>query len=524
MYNDRFSKKSRTELDFRHIRPASISLCPVKMLDRFRYNVFTDFANTLFVEITDSFSRLGRKFLGFFIILLISTQLGNICMSEVMTLPPRWTKLKKHDIQQEYWRCDKRFITCSAGRRSGKTEIAKRRFVKRTMFFNSHPNGRFVCSAPTHAQTKEIFWEDMLALVPDWMVLRKPTLTPVPTIYLINGVRIQLIGMDKAERIEGSPLDGILLDEYGNMKEEAWDLHIRPSLSTPDRLGWAMLIGVPEGRNHYYKKVKYAEKETSEDWAHFHWFSADILPASEIKAAKESMDELSFQQEYEGSFLNFNGRAYYPYSEDINHSPVTYDKDQPLIFCFDFNVSPGVCGILQEQYLSKADEIAKKTTTCAIDEVWIAKDSNTHKVCAKLIEDWKSHQGAVHCYGDATGGAKTTQSIAGSDWEIIYQILKPVFGERLSMRQKRSNPRERARINAMNGRIKSASGIVRFLVNPYYCPHIVEDFEGVALKKDGSGEIDKGNAPELTHISDGIGYYIEQKFPLAGGGVTVQEI
>ena len=59
-----------------------------------------------------------------------------------------------------------------------------------------------------------------------------------------------MVGLDKPERIEGQPWDGGVLDEYANMKAHAWGANVRPALS--DRLGWCDLIGVPEGRNHYY--------------------------------------------------------------------------------------------------------------------------------------------------------------------------------------------------------------------------------------------------------------------------------
>ena len=63
--------------------------------------------------------------------------------------------------------------------------------------------------------------------------------------------------------------------------------------------------------------------------------------------------------------------------------------------------------------------------------------------------------------GDASGGAKTTVSVAGSDWDIIRRKLKAVFGDRLSMRNRKANPRERARVNAVNSRIATTDGVRR---------------------------------------------------------------
>ena len=102
----------------------------------------------------------------------------------------------------------------------------------------------------------------------------------------------------------------------------------------------------------------------------------------------------------------------------------------------------------------------------------------------------------------------------GSDWDLIRQELKPVFGDRLNFRVKPSNPPERSRINAMNSRIKAANGTIRMMVDAGKAPNVVRDFEGVQLLKGGSGEIDKKATPALTHISDALGYKIHYDFPI----------
>jgi hypothetical protein len=48
------------------------------------------------------------------------------------------------------------------------------------------------------------------------------------TIPLWHGGELALVGMDKPARIEGAPWDGGVLDEYGNMKPQAWGENVRP--------------------------------------------------------------------------------------------------------------------------------------------------------------------------------------------------------------------------------------------------------------------------------------------------------
>jgi len=82
------------------------------------------------------------------------------------------------------------------------------------------------------------------------------------------------------------------------------------------------------------------------------------------------------------------------------------------------------------------------------------------------------------------------------------------------MRVPRSNPKERSRVNAVNTRLSDGDGRKSMMVNPAACPHLVRDLEGVRVLEGGSGEIDKRSDPNLTHLSDGLGYYIAEVFPI----------
>jgi hypothetical protein len=446
-------------------------------------------------------------------------------------LTKRWEPMREHPEQLRWWNTPTRFNTVPAGRRSGKTELLKRKVAVRAIRGTRYDDARFFLGAPTREQAKRIFWRDMKRLIPTWMLAGSPSESEL-VIRLKTDTEIHIVGLDKPERIEGSPWDGGGVDEIANTKPEAWMANIRPALS--DRKGWCDLIGVPEGRNHYYDlhlaaEAMYQERGNESEWGAFHWLSADILDADEIAAAKRDLDELTFQQEYEASFVTFEGRAYYPFDRREHCAPLKYDPKQPLMFCFDFNVAPGTASICQEQVLpgqyhrdSKGIiDLSKPVTgTGVIGEVYIERNSNTPAVCNKLIKDWGHHTGRVICYGDATGGAEGSAKVKGSDWALIEQTLAPQFGPRLSFDVPQANPRERARVNAMNSRLKTTDGTVRMMVDMTRAPEMVKDLEGVALLKGGSGEIDKKIDPKRTHLTDGLGYYIERMFPVSGEGLS----
>lgn len=437
-----------------------------------------------------------------------------------LILTPRWTPLVPHKEQIRFYSSPARFNIAHAGRRGGKTELSKRKLIKRAVRCTLG-DGRYVFGAPTHTQAVKIFWDDLLAMTPRW-ALKSPASRAISLSYRVvllqNGARIEVAGLDKPERIEGPPLDGFVGDEYGNFKADVWPQHVRPALSTLGRPGWADLIGVPEGRNHYFQLTQ--DVASKKDWDIFTWTTAEINP-EEAEAARSDVDEVTYSQEYEGAFVSFKGKTYYAFDQELNCPPegkrIMYNPNHPLIFCHDFNRVPGNCLIAQE--LPPPDWLQLRNNgqnrglaTCAIDEIFFRQDSNTEKVCDELVRRWRHHKGIVYLHGDASGGAKVSSGVAGSDWDIVDAKLSPVF--RLKEAYPKGNPPVRTRINAANTRLRSADGYINCIVDKKSCPMLIRDFESVTCND--AGEIDKSEKL-LTHISDGFTYYIAEDFPCGGG-------
>lgn len=421
-------------------------------------------------------------------------------------------RLRPHAVQSKLYRSQARFNVGVAGRRSGKTFLAKLKVRREAL---SKPGAWFVCAGPTNDQARNVFWEQTPSLKDLFHDDEVEKVREVPpTIMLRNGTRITVVGMDKPQRIRGIALDGIVLDEYATMKPNVWAAVIRPLLSDPSKdPGWAWFIGTPEGRNHFWDIYKSALSDDTGTWGAFTWPSADIMDPAEVESARRELDEKTFQQEFEASFIDFVGRAYYPFTVEEHCRPLEYVPNRPLIFCFDFNLAPGVAAVVQEQHEGE------RSFTAVIGQVWIPSDSNTPRVCAKLIQDWGHHKGPVICYGDYSGGTAGTSSVQGSDWDLIAQALRKHW--KSVHIETRPNPKQRARINAVNSRLKSVDGDIRMYVDPKKASRVVDDLEGVTLLKGGSGELDKKPGDALTHISDGLGYYIHQRFPVTAGPDTV---
>jgi hypothetical protein len=429
-------------------------------------------------------------------------------------LTPQWKPLRFHAQQNAFMNSTSRFNIARAGRRSGKTEIAKRRRIRKALSRKSSKHAYYLTAAPTRDQVKRIYWRDYLKLIPKWAIIGQPNKSEL-TIDLVTGATILLGSFEAPERFEGFPIEDALIDEFDNISFEAYSEHLRPGLDdlSLDQPGSADFIGVPDTQRNLKKLEELALKSTN--WSSFYWHAEEILSADAIEQAKRDLDELTYRQEYGGENVIFGGLIYYPFNRDIHAGgSLAYDPAGELIFAFDFNVSPGVANIAQEF----------PGFTGWIGEVHIPDNSNTPLVCDKLIADWGKHRGEVRVYGDPTGGQRGTAAVQGSDWELIKQKLKPVFGDRISFFVPDGSPKVRVRVNAVNSRLKSVSGDIRMKFDKDKCPHTIEDFESVLVLEGSAGEIDKKKSgADHTHHSDAIGYYIAERFPIVETYTTMEQ-
>lgn len=438
-------------------------------------------------------------------------------------LSPRWHPLRPHPVQFRLYREAPRFGIVVKGRRSGGTEILKRKFIRRALTA-SIKGFRVNFCAPVRDQAKDIFWKDIRDLLPAGTVRRE--LVSELTFELINDAEIRVVGMDKPHRIEGTPQDVIVADEFQDWKPEALSATLLPCVSTPGRPGTLYLCGKPKlGKAHFKRAWDKAVAGESE-FVPYTWPSTDIWSAEEVARMRAEMDPLTFALEIECRWVAAEGQAYYAFRREVHAAePVAklYDTGRPIAFCFDFNVKPGVAVIAQEVALPAAwralrPELAERVTAI-IGEVYIPDNSTTPAVCRRLLADWGKHRGDVDLHGDSTGGSRGTAKLLGTDWDIIRDHLRPVFGERLGTRVRTNGP-ERDRVNAVNARLRTADEKIHLLVDPVAARHVVDDFEAVQLLAGGTGELDKKATPDHTHVTDALGYYVCQQFPLRSSGVT----
>lgn len=437
-------------------------------------------------------------------------------------LPPRtarerarWYELTEHPVQRalvEAVSRGVRFPVVPAGRRSGKTERAKRFLAKQAM---QHPGKRFFAAAPTRDQVKKIYWQDMKLLTFSSTHDHAPSESEL-ILFLPNGAEVHLIGLDRPERIEGVLWHGGVVDEIADLRngDTAWKENILPALNTfnpgdPTYRAWCWLIGVPDGLNHFYDLAKYAETGNDPEWALFHWKSADILPPDVVAAAKRTMSARQYRQEYEAEFSGATGRIYEDYSK-ANHTGERIQPHEQLLWMHDQNFTP----------LSSAVGVRRGQELLLLDEI-VLTSAVSRQSAVEFVEKFKDHKNRhVLIYGDPAGRAGEKHGHA-SDYTDIEAVLK-ANGWTYTRKVKLAAPAIKDRQNAVRAKIKAADGTVTLRVNPNTAPWSDKGLATVQLKDGSAFQEDEKN--KYQHITTAIGYCVDVEWPVVKNTASVTSL
>jgi len=201
--------------------------------------------------------------------------------------------------RKERWAC----MVCH--RRAGKTVACIFDLVLRALY-TTKKNARYAYIAPTYSQAKDVAWQYLKdAVAPIAVEIRVSELRVV----LPNGAFITLYGSENQDRLRGLFFDGLICDEYGDCRPSLWGEVLLPALL--DRNGWAVFIGTPKLKNHFYKTFTHAEK--SPEWFSF-MLRADesgILNEKQLAAVRAESTEEEYQQEMLCNFTASVRGTYY---------------------------------------------------------------------------------------------------------------------------------------------------------------------------------------------------------------------
>lgn len=251
----------------------------------------------------------------------------------VIPYEPRTLFLPFHNRTQRF--------SCEVVHRRGGKTVSRVNELIRGALTEERDRPRFAYIAPFLKQAKAVAWDYVkhycAPLVPLGATFNEAELRA----DLPNGGQVRLYGADNPDSLRGIYLDGVVLDEYGIMDPGIWPV-VRPALS--DRLGWADFIGTPNGHNDFYDTYQRAVANPEEWYSAIHRASAtELISEIELGAARRSMTEDQYAQEYECSFEAAIQGAYYgkemaEAEKDKRITRVPYDKATDVITAWDLGI------------------------------------------------------------------------------------------------------------------------------------------------------------------------------------------
>ena len=385
--------------------------------------------------------------------------------------------------QSEIFCNPSRFRNCVAGRRFGKTHLSVTELLKAA---TSGKNKNCWYVAPTYGAAKEIAWDMLIHTIPDEYIVKSNESSL--TLKLINGSVISLKGAEKPNNLRGRALDFVVLDEFADMRPEAWFEVIRPSLS--DRQGSALFIGTPKGRNHFYD-LWAKGIDGADEWASFQYTTLDggNVSESEIDQARSDLDERTFNQEYCAEFVTYAGLIYYNFERAS--SVVKFEDDGGFLHIgMDFNTDP----------MSAVVAIRKGNNLICIDEI-VIYGSNTDEMAKEIHQRYPNRQ--IIIYPDPAARQRKTSAGGRTDLSILQN-------SGFITKAKKAHPLVRDRINAVNSRLKSGDG-ERHLFFTEKCKQAIKSLERQTYKE-GTSQPNKDDG--YDHMNDALGYMTEYLFPV----------
>ena len=351
----------------------------------------------------------------------------------------------------------------------------------------SKPNQKVWYVAPTYRQAEQIVWtqlKDILRLK-NWAKKLNETRLSA---NLINGSIIALKGADNYDGLRGVGLNFLCIDEFADVNDKAWYEVLRPTLS--DTQGKALFCGTPKGFNWAYELYKKGQVK-DEGWSSWQYTTLDggFVSVDEIESARADLDERTFKQEYEASFVTYSGSVYYAFDRRENVKDIQM-VDSPIHIGLDFNIDPmsAVCFQIKNNIVNVFDEI-------------VIYGSNTDEMVNEIYNRYGRRH--ITIYPDPSSKANRTSAGGRTDLSILRNA-------NFLVKLHNQAPLIRDRINAVNSRLLGADDVRRLFVDKK-CLNVIRSLER-QIYKEGTSQPDKEQG--YDHMNDALGYAIEILYPV----------
>lgn len=249
-----------------------------------------------------------------------------------------YIEYKPNQWQREVQKSDARFKVICAGRRSGKslyvTNDPKDGIVSDLLI----PNQYVWVVAPNYDLTQRV-WVPIVQLArfkfPD-VIKRIWDTKGAFRLETHLGTTIEAKSAEDPEKLVGAGLTKIIIDEAALIKKKAWYESLRPTLigTKTTKVGKAIFIGTPKGKNHFYDLWLNGKDPNKPEWESWRYSSYDneYLDKKELDKLTKDMPEYEYRQEILAEFEETAEQVFRNIKKNIKY---TVQIDEPHVMGID---------------------------------------------------------------------------------------------------------------------------------------------------------------------------------------------
>lgn len=241
----------------------------------------------------------------------------------------------------------KRFIVLCWSRRAGKSLFAWNLLIREAI---AKPGTYWYCF-DNYATAYNDIWIAMtskgvkfLDMIPEDVGVRMNSAKM--EIELINGSVIKLIGINKADKLVGAGLNGVVFDEYAVLNPASIEFITAMLAETG---GWRVMISTPRGKNHFYDEYQFGLAHPEFAFvSNMHcgmeevskYMATGFLEQERLKIISKYGNDALFQQEYMTSWISPNSGSVFGaltkiMKDEGRVTRVVGEEGQPYYSAFD---------------------------------------------------------------------------------------------------------------------------------------------------------------------------------------------
>lgn len=429
-----------------------------------------------------------------------------------------------HAKQMEMMRSPARFKALVWGRRSGKSlGIALYTLLKAL-----EKPGNYYIIAPTYAQAKSIYWNDLLKVNIPGAIIKETNESELFIEFQqvhyqleteeILGYdidsdhsksalpsRIYLKGANNPDTLRGVSLSGAVLDEFAFFPyaSDTWRKIIRPALA--DQQGWAIFSSTPDGvHNTFFDIVELAKRTIAETGDPRRWFysHATMLDNTTIEHVEQEWNDTKQEytrdgkidewvQEWEAKFTTPSSLVYPEFDDSIHVINPNMIPRENLTYAIAMDFG------LKDPFAAVFVAIDKDDNWYIYDEIYLP-DLPVDKI-ARVLHQKMGDQYFTKIIGDSAGATEIA-SLKSKELGDMRVWVEPAKKGKDSLRAGIRLVRTKLYVREHTGKPKLFVG--------RNCTATIKEFQSYKHIRDAFGEVSDTPEDKNNHLMDAIRYLI----------------